>query len=154
MHRPNVLLLGASETLESDLRTALKEACKLVVLDVAAERVADEYRRRQAGAALVVLDPAPTGTVVSISGAAHETDPFAVMSNIAAAGGNVIVVSPSKDPEHILRAMRAGAREFLLGTEGRDPPPRADTGQGPTTPASSAQLHAHRGPSGEIGFIR
>ena len=117
MHRPNVLLLGASETLESALRTALKEACKLVVLDVAAERVADEYRRRQAGAALVVLDPALTGTVVSISGAAHETDPFAVMGSIAAAGGTVIVVSPSKDPDLILRAMRAGAREFLLDTD-------------------------------------
>jgi pilus assembly protein CpaE len=34
-----------------------------------------------------------------------------------AAGGVVIVVSPSKDPELILRAMRAGAREFVLETD-------------------------------------
>src|SRR5581483_4528381 len=117
MQRPNVLLLGASEVLESELRNALKESCKIIALDIASGRAADEYRRRQAGAAIVVLDPTLAGTVVSISGTAPDTDPFTVMTNIAAAGGAVIVVSPSKDPDLILRAMRAGAREFVLDTD-------------------------------------
>jgi len=120
MQKPNVLLLGASEILESALRAALKESWKLIALDVAAARVAEEYQRQKASAAIVVLDPTLTGMVVSISGTAHETDPFASVANIAAAGGPVIVVSTSKDPELILRAMRAGAREFVLDTDHED----------------------------------
>lgn len=120
MHKPNVLLLGASEILESALRAALKESYKLIALDIAAARGADEYQRRKASAAIVVVDPTLTGTVVSIAGPAPDTDPFAAVGNIAAAGGAVIVVSPSKDPELILRAMRAGAREFVLDTDHED----------------------------------
>src|SRR4051794_18781989 len=116
MHKPNVILLGASESLESALRSALKESCKLIAVDVVAARVAEEYQRRKASAAVVVLDPALAGTVVPISGAAHDTDSFAAVANIAAAGGPVIVMSSNKDPELILRAMRAGAREFVLDT--------------------------------------
>jgi pilus assembly protein CpaC len=41
---------------------------------------------------------------------------------------------------------------FLLGSEGRDPPPQAD--KGPSGAAAPGPLHARRGPSGEIGFIR
>jgi pilus assembly protein CpaE len=120
MQKPNVLLLGASEILESALRAALKESCKLIAVDVAAGRVAEEYQRRKASAAIVVLDPTLAGTVVSISGTAHDADPFAAVGNITAEGGPVIVVSPSKDPELILRAMRAGAREFVLDTDLED----------------------------------
>jgi len=120
MQKPNVLLLGASEVLESALRAALKESCKLIAVDVAAARVVEEYQRRKASAAIVVVDPMLAGSVVSISGTAHDTDPFAGVGNIAAAGGPVIVVSPSKDPELILRAMRAGAREFVLDTDHED----------------------------------
>jgi pilus assembly protein CpaE len=120
MQKPNVLLLGASEILESALRAALKESCKLIALDVAAGRAAEEYQRRKASAAIVVLDPTLAGTVVSISGSANDADPFAAVGNITAAGGPVIVVSPSKDPELILQAMRAGAREFVLDTDLED----------------------------------
>jgi pilus assembly protein CpaE len=120
MHKPNVLLLGASEILESALRAALKESCKLIAFNTAPGPAAEEYQRRKASAAIVVLDPTLPGTVVSISGAAHDSDPFAAVGNITAAGGTVIVVSPSKDPELILRAMRAGAREFVLDTDHED----------------------------------
>jgi pilus assembly protein CpaC len=41
---------------------------------------------------------------------------------------------------------------FLLGSEGRDPPPQPDSG--PSNAPASGPLHARRGPSGEIGFIR
>ena len=42
---------------------------------------------------------------------------FGLIHNVAAAGGVVIVISPTKDPELILRSMRAGAREFVLESE-------------------------------------
>jgi pilus assembly protein CpaC len=41
---------------------------------------------------------------------------------------------------------------FLLGGEGRESPPREETGS--AGPAGTGPLHARRGPSGEIGFIR
>jgi pilus assembly protein CpaC len=42
---------------------------------------------------------------------------------------------------------------FLLGSEGRNPPP-AEGGDGPAGPAAPSSQHAGRGPSGELGFIR
>ncbi|HET6149881.1 MAG TPA: AAA family ATPase [Polyangia bacterium] len=102
MQKPNVLLLGANEILEAALRGALKDSCKVLPVAVAADSIADEYARRQAGAVIVFLD------------AGVMSDRFTAMGQVAAAGGTVIVVSPSKDPDLILRAMRAGAREFLL----------------------------------------
>jgi len=45
---------------------------------------------------------------------------------------------------------------FLLGSEGRDPPPHTATAAGaaPAALPTSPKQHAKRGPSGEIGFIR
>jgi hypothetical protein len=77
MHKPNVLLLGASEILESALRAALKESCKLIAFNTAPGPAAEEYQRRKASAAIVVLDPTLPGTVVSISGAAIPSLPSA-----------------------------------------------------------------------------
>jgi pilus assembly protein CpaE len=39
---------------------------------------------------------------------------FALVSSLSAAGTRVAVVGPAKDPDLILRAMRAGAREFVV----------------------------------------
>jgi pilus assembly protein CpaE len=104
MQKPNVLLLGASEALESDLKVALRDVCILTPLSVPAELIADEYRRLAPGAAIVVVS-------------AQTPQRFGLIYNVVAAGGVVIVVSPSKDPELILRAMRAGAREFVLESD-------------------------------------
>src|SRR4051794_30404218 len=99
MKRPNLLLLGANEALASDLGTALKDSCRMFPVDAPAHLMADEYRRRQAGALLVVLDPTLEATDAS--------QRFTAIATVAAAGGIVIVVSPNKDPELILQAMRA-----------------------------------------------
>jgi pilus assembly protein CpaE len=104
MAKPNVLLLGASEALESDLRVALRDVCTITPANVPAELIADEYRRLNPGAAIVVVS-------------AQTPQRFGLIYNIVAAGGVVIVVSPTKDPELILRAMRAGAREFVLESD-------------------------------------
>jgi pilus assembly protein CpaE len=104
MQKPTVLILGASEAVENDLRVALKDVCVLTPLNVPAELIADEYRRLTPGAALVVVS-------------AQTPQRFGLIYNIVAAGGVVIVLSPTKDPELILRAMRAGAREFVLESD-------------------------------------
>jgi pilus assembly protein CpaE len=104
MQKPNVLLLGGNDALETDLKMALRDVCTIMPLNVPAELIADEYRRIAPGAAIVVVS-------------AQTPQRFGVIYNIVAAGGVVIVVSPTKDPELILRAMRAGAREFVLESD-------------------------------------
>jgi len=104
MQKPNVLLLGGNDALEADLKTALRDVCTIMPLNVPAELIADEYRRVNPGAAIVVVS-------------AQTPQRFGLIYNIVAAGGVVIVVSPTKDPELILRAMRAGAREFVLESD-------------------------------------
>jgi len=104
MQKPNVLLLGGSDALEADLKTALRDVCTIMPLNVPAELIADEYRRLNPGAAIVVVS-------------AQTPQRFGLIYNIVAAGGVVIVISPTKDPELILRAMRAGAREFVLESD-------------------------------------
>ena len=104
MQKPTVLLLGGSDALEADLKTALRDFCTIMPINVPAELIADEYRRLNPGAAIVVVS-------------AQTPQRFGLIYNIVAAGGVVIVVSPTKDPELILRAMRAGAREFVLESD-------------------------------------
>jgi pilus assembly protein CpaE len=104
MQKPNVLLLGGNDALEADLKMALRDVCTIVPLNVPAELIADEYRRISPGAAIVVVS-------------AQTPQRFGLIYNIVAAGGVVIVISPTKDPELILRAMRAGAREFVLESD-------------------------------------
>jgi len=104
MPKPNVLLLGGTDALEADLKTALRDVCTITSVNVPAELIADEYRRLAPGAAIVVVS-------------AQTPQRFGVIYNVVAAGGVVIVISPTKDPELILRAMRAGAREFVLESD-------------------------------------
>jgi pilus assembly protein CpaE len=104
MQKPTVLLLGGNDALEADLKMALRDVCQVIPLNVPAELIADEYRRLSPGAAIVVVS-------------AQTPQRFGLIYNIVAAGGVVIVVSPTKDPELILRAMRAGAREFVLESD-------------------------------------
>jgi pilus assembly protein CpaE len=104
MQKPTVLLLGGNDALEADLKMALRDVCQVVPLNVPAELIADEYRRLSPGAAIVAVS-------------AQTPQRFGLIYNIVAAGGVVIVISPTKDPELILRAMRAGAREFVLESD-------------------------------------
>src|SRR5215467_15640817 len=104
MQKLSVVLIGATDSTEAELRTALKDVCNVHPLNVPPELVADEYRRIAPGAAIVVVS-------------AQTPQRFGLIYNIVSAGGVVIVVSPSKDPELILRAMRAGAREFVLESD-------------------------------------
>jgi len=57
-------------------------------------------------AALAVIDVAHLGA-----------NAYGLVGSLAAGGSRVIVVGASKDPDVILQAMRAGAREFVVATE-------------------------------------
>src|SRR4051812_33405914 len=104
MSRPTVLLLGMDDAQQADLRLALKDIANVVRSKTPAEQIADEYRNINPGAAIVSVR-------------ADAPNRFGLIHNVAAAGGVVIVVSASKDPELILRSMRAGAREFVLESD-------------------------------------
>jgi pilus assembly protein CpaE len=104
MSRPTVLLLGMDDAEQADLRLALKDVANVVRSKTPAELIADEYRSINPGAAIVSVK-------------SDTPQRFGLIHNIAAAGGIVIVVSETKDPELILRSMRAGAREFVLESD-------------------------------------
>ncbi|HXJ21548.1 MAG TPA: AAA family ATPase [Polyangia bacterium] len=104
MSRPTVMLLGMDDAQQADLRGALKDIANVIKSSTPAELIADEYRSVNPGAAIVSVR-------------SDTPQRFGLIHNIAAAGGVVIVVSESKDPELILRSMRAGAREFVLDSD-------------------------------------
>jgi pilus assembly protein CpaE len=98
------MLLGMDDAQQADLRSALKDIANVVRSSTPAELIADEYRAVNPGAAIVSVR-------------SDTPQRFGLIHNISAAGGVVIVVSESKDPELILRSMRAGAREFVLDSD-------------------------------------
>ncbi len=98
------MLLGMDDVQQADLRSALKDVANVIRSTTPAELIADEYRSTNPGAAVVAVR-------------SDTPQRFGLIHNIAAAGGVVIVVSDSKDPELILRSMRAGAREFVLDSD-------------------------------------
>ena len=104
MSRPTVLLLAMDDAQQADVRLALKDIANIVRSKTPAELIADEYRNLNPGAAIVAVRP-------------DAPNRFGLIHNVAAAGGVVIVISPTKDPELILRSMRAGAREFVLESD-------------------------------------
>ena len=104
MSRPTVLLLAMDDAQQADVRLALKDIANVVRSKTPAELIADEYRNLNPGAAIVAVRP-------------DAPNRFGLIHNVAAAGGVVIVISPTKDPELILRSMRAGAREFVLESD-------------------------------------
>jgi pilus assembly protein CpaE len=89
---------------QADLRLALKDVANVVRSKTPAELIADEYRSVNPGAAIVSVR-------------SDTPQRFGLIHNIAQAGGIVIVISETKDPELILRSMRAGAREFVLESD-------------------------------------
>lgn len=104
MQRTTVMVVGADAAVEENLRRALQGMAQVVSSPIRPEQVAEEYRRIRPGVVLVAVSP-------------QTPQNFAYIYNVTAAGGAVIVVSQSKDSDLILRAMRSGAREFVLESD-------------------------------------
>ena len=104
MQKTTVLIVGAEPAVEANLRGALQAMAQVVSSPVRPEQVADEYRRVKPGVVLVAVS-------------AQTPQNFGYIYNVTAAGGVVVVVSQSKDSDLILRAMRSGAREFVVDSD-------------------------------------
>ena len=104
MQKTTVLIVGADQAVEANLRRALQNMAQVVTSAVRPEQVADEYRKVNPGVVLVAVS-------------AQTPHNFGYIYNVTAAGGIVIVVSQTKDSDLILRAMRSGAREFVVDTD-------------------------------------
>ncbi len=104
MQKTTVLIVGADQAVEANLRAALQNMAQVVASPVRPEQVADEFRRVKPGVVLVAVS-------------AQTPHNFGYIYNVTAAGGIVIVVSQSKDSDLILRAMRSGAREFVVDSD-------------------------------------
>jgi len=104
MQKTTVLIVGADANTEAHLRKALQGMAQIITSAVRPEQVAEEVRRVHPGVVLVAVAP-------------QLPQNFGYIYNVTAAGGVVVVVSQSKDPDLILRAMRSGAREFVVDTD-------------------------------------
>lgn len=104
MQKTTVLIVGADQTVEANLRRALQNMAQVVTSAVRPEQVAEEYRRVKPGVVLVAVS-------------AQTPHNFGYIYNVTAAGGVVVVVSQSKESDLILRAMRSGAREFVVDSD-------------------------------------
>src|SRR6476659_726392 len=104
MQKTTVLIVGADQVVETNLRRALQNMAQVVTSAVRPEQVADEYRKVNPGVVLVAVSP-------------QTPHNFGYIYNVTAAGGVVIVVSQTKESDLILRAMRSGAREFVLDSD-------------------------------------
>ena len=102
MERNGILVVGGTPEIEDRLGSVLGPRLAMTaVADVASAR-------RQ------LLKGAPTVAVVALGGAPES---LALIREIAAQGSLVVGLGPAKDPELILAALRAGAREFVVAGE-------------------------------------
>jgi pilus assembly protein CpaE len=101
MGKPSVLVLGADQRVQAEIHRALKDIATVASAPATETHNLKEYILSAPGAVLVCVGNDPRGS-------------FGVVSELCAGGLRVIVVSSSKDPDLILQAMRAGAREFVL----------------------------------------
>jgi pilus assembly protein CpaE len=101
MSKPTLLMVGADRETERALRAALEDLVTVTAALTQPEAAVDAYR---AGAPQVVL--------VALRAAADPA--FRQIEALTALGARVVVAAAHKDPDLILAAMRAGAREFAV----------------------------------------
>lgn len=104
MQKPKVLVIAGDRKTQSAVTSALKDIAVILISGAAPEALVAEYTENAPSVVIVAVSSEPAITFKSIA-------------DLVGAGALVIVISQSKDPDQILGAMRAGAREFLLETD-------------------------------------
>jgi pilus assembly protein CpaE len=104
MHKPKVLVVAAEEKTQSAVASMLKDVGVVVPSIAQSGAVVAEFTESRPNAVIVAASKDPEGA-------------FKLVSELVAAGALVIVIGDAKDPDLILGAMRAGAREFLLQSD-------------------------------------
>jgi pilus assembly protein CpaE len=102
MSKPTVLIVGAEA--DPAVVRALEEVAAISVGPAQSERLLEQYRAAGCQVVLVVAsDTAETA--------------LRQVALLVAAGARVVLAGTSKDPDLILGAMRAGAREFVVSSD-------------------------------------
>jgi pilus assembly protein CpaE len=104
MQKPKVLVIAEDKKAQAAVTGALKEVAVVLISGAAPSAVVAEYTGNEPDAVVVGV-----GTSVAAT--------LKMVSELVAAGALVLVIGATKDPDTILGAMRAGAREFLLDTD-------------------------------------
>ena len=104
MQKPKVLVIAEEKKTQSAVTSALKDLAIILISGAARAAVVAEYTENAPSVVIVAVGADPAAT-------------FKMVAELVGAGALVIVISPDKDPEVILGAMRAGAREFLVETD-------------------------------------
>jgi pilus assembly protein CpaE len=123
MSTPSVLILGADSQAELGLRRALKDAATPTFSGASVERALEEYRVASPQVTLVILGN-------------NRDAAFKAVAALSEVGARVIVLGAAKDPDLILGAMRAGAREFVVASDGEELARAVATQARPTDSAS------------------
>jgi pilus assembly protein CpaE len=101
MAKPLILIVGAEGAVQAEITRVLKEIANLSSANLDSGPTLQDA---------LALNP---GAIVAAVGYPFGAS-FPMVAELASAGARVIVVSPTKDPDLILQAMRAGAREFVM----------------------------------------
>jgi pilus assembly protein CpaE len=104
MNKPSVLILGAGPEAETAWRRALKDVASLIGSLATPDKLVEEYRAVSPHLVLMVIG-------LGVESALRQ------VQALTEAGARVVVVGPAKDPDVILGAMRAGAREFVVASD-------------------------------------
>ena len=108
MERALILLVGSSGAREAAVCAALKDICE-VRCESHLSMAGVAVQQRAVRAAIVDLAGSPDGALIAVAEIIRATPQLPV-----------VVVADRKDPELILRAMRAGAREFVILENGEE----------------------------------
>jgi pilus assembly protein CpaE len=101
MSKPTLLMVGADRESETALRAALGDLVTVTGALAQPEAAPEAYRAAP-----------PQVVLVALRSAAEPA--FRQIENLTALGARVVVAGAHKDPDLILAAMRAGAREFAV----------------------------------------
>jgi pilus assembly protein CpaE len=104
MQKPKVLVIAEDKKSQSAVTNALKDSATILISGAAPAGWVAEYTENSPGVVIVAVGHDPAATFVGVT-------------ELVAAGALVVVIGTSKDPDVILAAMRAGAREFLLESD-------------------------------------
>ena len=126
MNKPTVLILGADAAAEAAIRGVLRSMAAVSGEVAPLDRALEVWHTRPAHVALVIVTPPVDVGLRQVAA-------------LNAAGARVVVVGPSKDPDLILGAMRAGAREFVLDGDEAELR-RAIAGQAPAGGMGTGEL--------------
>jgi pilus assembly protein CpaE len=104
LSKPLILVVGAEGSTQAGITRALKEVATLTAIAADPGMSLKEHLALAPGAVIAAVGYQDGAT-------------FPMVAELAAGGARVIVVSATKDPELILQAMRAGAREFVMESD-------------------------------------